>query len=92
MGCGVEVEVEEEEEAGLWMAETGERWGGWGWSCSEARRWGGVDLVLLASLTSLSWALRCGEREARSSLEQGHKTMATLSIYASICEPTQWGS
>lgn len=54
--CGV-VEVEEEDEAGLWMADTGERWEVCGWDCREEGLWGGVDLVLLASLTSLSWAL-----------------------------------
>lgn len=47
-------EDEEEEEAGLWMAGTGDRWEVWGWDCSEEARWGGVDLLLLASLTSLS--------------------------------------
>lgn len=57
---GVDVE---EEEAGLWMAATGERWEGCCWDWRDAGRLTGVDLVLLASLTSLSWALWRGEAE-----------------------------
>ena len=52
-----EEEVVVVEDAGLWMADTWERRAVWGWDCREEGRCDGEGLALLASLTSLSWAL-----------------------------------